>query len=84
MKKLEDVRKEIAALCDRMRKGLGPHIDQPAEIVRSCLSAKIASKSVEMVDAVFGTYSLPELVMAAEVAAEAEAMEDCLAGEARN
>lgn len=80
----DQIRSELAKLLDHMRASLSPAIDRPAQVVLSVISAKIASKTASMVESVYGTYSLPELLMAAETAAEAEQMEACLEGEVSN
>jgi hypothetical protein len=83
VKDLESIRQDLNRLDERMGVAFGLHLESPT-IIRSVISGQLASKAIEMVEGVIGTYSLTELVIAAEVCAESQVMRDCLAGEARN
>lgn len=84
MKDITAIRQDLTNLDRRMLAAFGPHLQSSPTVIRSVIDGHLASKAIEMVEGVLGTYSLSELIIAAEACAEAQVMDDCLQGEARN
>lgn len=71
MKTHDQIRDEVSGLRARLAAKLDVYFEPT--VLQSVLESKVASKTIDEIDAIVGTYSFEELLIACEINAEIDA-----------